>query len=83
MTCPWQHKHNPFHRKVELEEKQQARLEVLAEVQKQRSLTATEQAALAQLMEAAQHVMLRKAEVYRLLTRRGHTVFTPPEPLSD
>jgi hypothetical protein len=66
-----------------LDEAQKTHLEVLAEVQKQRSLSATEQATLAQLMAAAQHVMLRKAEAYRLLARHGRTVFTPPEPLPD
>jgi hypothetical protein len=37
-------------------------------------LTTAEQETLAQLMEAAQRIMLRKAETYRLLARRGYTV---------
>lgn len=65
-----------------LETEQQESLEQLAEQQKQRQLTTTEQATLAQLMQAAQHTMIRKAEAYRLLARRGHTVFASREPLS-
>ena len=56
--------------------KDQTRLEILAEVQKQRLLTAAEETRLAQLLEEAQHLMLRKAEAYRLLARRGHAVFS-------
>ena len=66
-----------------LDKEQQQRLEMLAEQQKQRSLTATEQAILAQLMEAAQRTMARKAEAYRLLARRGHAVFAPHESPSN
>ncbi len=36
---------------------------------------AAEQATLAALMQAAQALMLRKAEARRLLTQRRHTVF--------
>ncbi len=57
-------------------EEDQGRLEMLAEVQKQRLLTAVEEATLTQLLEEAQRLMLRKAEAYRLLVRRGHTVFS-------
>lgn len=57
-----------------MSEEQQERLEVLAEVQKQRSLTVAEESTLTQLMEEAQRLMLCKAEAYRLLARRGHDV---------
>ena len=59
-----------------MREEDQTRLEMLAEVQKQRSLTTAEETLLAQLLEEAQHLMLRKAEAYRLLARRGHAVFS-------
>jgi hypothetical protein len=65
-----------------MDERQQARLQALAETQKQRSLTLDEQSALAQLMEEAERVMLRKAEAYHLLARRGYTVFSTPETLA-
>lgn len=57
-------------------EDDQTQLEMLAEVQKQRSLTTAEETWLAQLLAEAQHLMLRKAEAYRLLARRGHAVFS-------
>jgi hypothetical protein len=59
--------------------KQQAHLEGLAEAQQRRLLTPTEQSALAQLVSEAERVMLHKAEAYRLLARRGYTVFAPPD----
>jgi len=59
-----------------MNEENQARLEMLAEVQKQRPLTTAEEPMLAQLLEEAQLLMLRKAEAYRLLARRGHAVFS-------
>jgi len=59
-----------------MNEEQQERLETLAEVQKQRPLTAAEESTLTQLMEEAQRLMLCKAEAYRLLARRGHAVFS-------
>ncbi len=62
-----------------LDEAQQVRLEDLADAQKQRPLSTAEQSMLAQLMEEAQHMMICKAEAYRLLARRGHTVFANPE----
>ncbi len=62
-----------------LDETGQVRLEDLAELQKQRPLPAVEQSTLAQLMEEAQRIMLRKAEAYRLLARRGHAVFDFPD----
>ncbi len=63
-----------------MDERQQDRLQDLAEAQKHRSLTLAEQSDLAQLMDNAERVMLRKAETYRLLARRGYAVFSPPEP---
>ncbi|PKO22662.1 MAG: hypothetical protein CVU38_08160 [Chloroflexi bacterium HGW-Chloroflexi-1] len=62
-----------------LDKRKQARLQTLAETQKFRSLTLVEKAELGQLMDEAELVMLRKAEVYHLLARRGHTVFAEPE----
>ena len=59
-----------------MNEEHQERLETLAEVQKQRPLTAAEESTLTQLMEEAQRLMLCKAEAYRLLARRGHVVFS-------
>jgi len=61
----------------------QVRLEDLAELQKQRPLSASEQSELARLMEGAQYIMLRKAEAYRLLARRGHRVFDLPDTPSE
>jgi hypothetical protein len=66
-----------------LDEAAQFRLEDLAALQKQRPLSALEQSELAQLMEDAQHLMLRKAEAYRLLARRGHAIFDLPDTSSD
>jgi predicted transcriptional regulator len=65
-----------------LEDDKQAQLEVLAELQKQRPLTAVEQAILDQLMDEAQRLMLFKAEAYSLLARRGYAVFPPDNGLS-
>jgi hypothetical protein len=59
-----------------MEEGQQVQLETLTEVQKQRSLTAAEEATLDRLITEAQRVMLRKAEACRLLARRGYSVFS-------
>jgi hypothetical protein len=64
-----------------MSEEQQERLETLAEVQKQRPLTAAEESTLTHLMEEAERLMLRKAEAYRLLARRGHPVFSSSEAL--
>jgi hypothetical protein len=52
----------------------QDQLEMLAEEQKHRPLSAAEDTALNQLQAEAQQLMLRKAEAYRLLARRGHTL---------
>jgi len=54
----------------------QQQIETLAERQKHRSLTATEQSRLVKLMSRAQLLMLRKAEAYRLLARRGYALFS-------
>ena len=66
-----------------MDEGGQARLEDLAEIQKQRSLSTSEQSDLEQLIEHAQRLMLRKAEAYRLLARRGHEIFDLPDASSD
>ena len=58
-----------------MDEEAQAQLETLADLQKHRSLTEAEQTTLDQLTEEARRIMLRKAEVYRLLAQRGHTIF--------
>jgi hypothetical protein len=54
----------------------QKRLEKLAALQKQRHLTKAEQAELQHLFDEGQRVMLRTAEAFRLLARRGYTVFS-------
>ncbi len=63
----------------EMDKRKQARLQTLAETQKHRSLTLVEKAELGQLMNEAELVMLRKAEAYQLLARRGHSVFSDAE----
>ena len=62
-----------------MDEGQQNHLRDLAEAQKHRPLTSDEQSDLDELMNQAERVMLRKAEAYRLLARRGYTVFSSPE----
>jgi hypothetical protein len=52
----------------------QEQLEMLAEVQKHRSLSGAEDTMLNQLLAEAQRCMLRKAEAYCLLARRGHAM---------
>jgi len=66
-----------------MDSEQQARVEALAEAQKHRPLTPVEQSALARLMNEAERVMLRKAEAYHLLARRGYTVFAPRDTVSN
>ncbi len=61
----------------------QQQLELLAERQKQRVLTEVEQRRLVKLMTRAQLFMLRKAEAYRLLARRGYVVFPTSTPTSN
>lgn len=66
-----------------MDSERQIQLETLAEAQKRRSLTPVEQSALTRLMDRAERVMLRKAEAYHLLARRGYMVFaSADEPLS-
>jgi len=66
-----------------MDESQQTQLENLAEFKKHRQLTEIEQSTLEHLMNEAHSVMLRKAEAYRLLARRGHVVFSSSGTLSD
>ena len=66
-----------------MDQDQQTLLRDLAEAQKHRSLTSDEQSDLDKLMNKAERVMLRKAEAYRLLARRGYTVFSPPNSSTD
>ncbi len=61
-----------------MDEQQQAELETLAELQKERALTSAEQNALVRLMEEAEYSMLRRAEAFHLLARRGYSVFAEP-----
>ncbi len=56
-------------------ETKQARLEALAELGKKRPLTGPEQSTLHELMKEARLVLLRRAEVYRMLAQRGYQVF--------
>jgi hypothetical protein len=60
-----------------MDDERQAELEMLATLQRQRALTTRETATLHQLMDEAQRLMLRKAEAYRVLARRGLRVFAP------
>lgn len=53
----------------------QESLESLAETQKRRPLTSKEQVELNGLMIEVQKFMLRKAEAYRLLARRGYSIY--------
>ena len=62
-----------------LDERRQAQLQDLAEACKLRPLTELEQSLLDQLMNEAERVMLRKAEAYRLLARRGYAIFSASE----
>lgn len=61
-----------------MDERQQAELEALAELQEDRTLTAAEHDSLTRLMEEAEYTMLRRAEAFHLLARRGYSVFTEP-----
>jgi hypothetical protein len=68
---------------ITMDEDQQTQMEALAELSKRRPLTEVEQSILSQLMEEARRIMLRKAEAYRVLARRGHPVFAPSGSLPD
>jgi len=58
----------------------QNQLEMLADVQKHRPLSAAEETTLNQLLAEAQRLMLRKAEAYHLLARRGHALLASAGP---
>ena len=58
-----------------MNESRQIQLEELAELKKHRSLTEVEHTELDKLTDEAQKIMLCKAEAYRILAQRGHTVF--------
>ncbi|MBK9095764.1 MAG: hypothetical protein WBV59_19070 [Anaerolineae bacterium] len=58
-----------------MDERQQAELEALAELQEERALTAAEHDILTRLMQEAEYTMLRRAEAFHLLARRGYSVF--------
>lgn len=53
----------------------QQQLEQLATLQKERMLTNGEQTILSRLLKEAELLMLRKAEAFALLARRGYKVF--------
>ena len=53
---------------------EQDRLEELTEIRKERDLTESEAEEFEALFTAGEHIMLKKAEAYRLLTRRGFTI---------
>jgi hypothetical protein len=59
-----------------MDEGEQSELESLAELKKQRQLSDSEQSNLNHLIHQAECVMLRKAEAFRLLARRGYKVFS-------
>jgi len=59
-----------------MDEDEQSELESLAELKKQRQLYDSEQSNLNRLIHQAEWVMLRKAEAYRLLARRGYKAFS-------
>jgi len=61
----------------------QQQIETLAERQKQHALTTAEHSRLTKLMSRAQLFMLRKAEAYRLLARRGYTLFSTASQTSN
>ncbi len=58
----------------ELPEEQQERLEALTELRKERELSNDEAEEFESLFAEGERVMVRKAESYRLLTRRGYTI---------
>jgi len=59
-----------------MDKDEQIKLEALAEIKKQRQLSESEKFNLNRLIEEAHYIMLRKAEAYRLLARRGYEVFS-------
>ena len=58
----------------EMDETKQDRLELLIEARKERDLTDKEESQLTALLGEGDLIMLKKAESYRLLTRRGHVI---------
>lgn len=58
----------------EWEEEKQLRLEELVEMRKGRGLTPDEASQFDALFAESELAMLKKAESYRLLTRRGYTI---------
>jgi hypothetical protein len=58
----------------ELDDAKQERLRLLTEARKGRDLTSDEASELATLLDEGDLIMLKKAESYRLLTRRGHII---------
>ena len=58
----------------EMDETNQDRLELLIETRKERDLTDKEESDLTALLGEGDLIMLKKAESYRLLTRRGHVI---------
>jgi len=58
----------------EWEEEKQLRLEELVEMRKGRGLTPDETSEFEALLAESELAMLKKAESYRLLTRRGYTI---------
>lgn len=61
--------------RIQMESNRQQQLEQLASLQKERALTSSEQTVLARLLKEAELLMLRKAEAFALLARRGYKVF--------
>lgn len=63
----------------QMDKNRQRQLEQLANLQKERTLTQGEQTTLSRLFHEAELVMLRKAEAFALLARRGYKVFPNTE----
>lgn len=63
----------------QMDKKRQRQLEQLANLQKERALTLGEQTTLSRLFNEAELVMLRKAEAFAVLARRGYKVFPSTE----
>lgn len=59
---------------LEMEEDKQEKLDVLTEIREQRPLTPEEDLEFDTLMAEGDIIMVKKAEAYRLLTRRGFTI---------
>lgn len=62
-----------------MDDAHQLRLEELAELQKNQSLSEHEQSELNDLMDEARQIMLCKAEARRILAQRGHAIFKSTE----